>query len=57
MCLVCVLQLYNKLSADELQRFALLVKAWHTELSFPHFINSVLDLYGTERTYLLVGRY
>jgi len=48
-------KLYNKLNAEELQRFALLVKSWHSELSFPDFINSVLELYGPERQYLLVG--
>jgi hypothetical protein len=48
-------KLYNKLNADELQRFALLVKAWHNDLSFPDFCNSVLDLYGPDRKYLLIG--
>jgi len=43
------------LNAEELQRFALLVKAWHSELSFPDFINSILELYGDERKYLLLG--
>jgi len=53
---MCAVQLYNKLNAEELQRFALLVKSWHSELSFPDFINSVLELYGPERQHLLVGR-
>jgi hypothetical protein len=48
-------KLYNKLNPEELQRFALLVKAWHTDLSFPDFCSGVLELYGPDRKYLLVG--
>jgi len=47
------------LNAEELQRFALLIKAWQgtpSELSFPDFINSVVELYGVERKHLLVGK-
>jgi len=48
------------LNADELQRFALLIKSWQgppSELSFADFLNSVVELYGVERNYLLVGMY
>lgn len=48
-------KLYTKLSASELQEFALLVKAWHTNMTFPDFCQRVLDLYGSDRRHLLVG--
>lgn len=48
-------KLYTKLSASELQEFALLVKAWHTNMTFPDFCQRVLDLYGPDRRHLLVG--
>ena len=59
--MLCCLQLYNKLNAEELQKFALLIKAWQgpqqpSELSFADFLSSVAELYGAERNYLLVGQ-
>lgn len=46
-------KLYTKLNSEELQQFAMLVKAWHTDLPFPEFCNKVRDLYGPDRKYLL----
>lgn len=46
-------KLYKKLNNEELQRFAMLVKAWHTDLLFSEFCNKVRDLYGPDRKHLL----
>lgn len=46
-------KLYTKLNSEELQQFAMLVKAWHTDLPFPEFCNKVRDLYGPDRKHLL----
>lgn len=48
-------KLYTKLSASELQEFAMLIKSWHTNLIFSEFCQQVLNLYGSERRHLLVG--
>ena len=50
-------QLFDKLNADELRRFAFLVKAWHSSMPFKEFCDKVLDLYGPERKYLLEGEF
>ena len=49
------LQLHTKLNADELRRFAQLLKAWQTNLPFADFCDRVLELYGHDRKYLLSG--
>ncbi|XP_074643773.1 cerebral cavernous malformations protein 2 homolog [Tubulanus polymorphus] len=48
-------RLHTKLSADELRCFAMLLKAWHTDLPFNEFCQKVLELYGDDRKYLLTG--
>ncbi|XP_064624893.1 cerebral cavernous malformations protein 2 homolog [Lineus longissimus] len=48
-------RLHTKLTADELRQFALLLKAWHTDMPFHQFCQNVLDLYGPDRKHLLSG--
>ena len=50
------LQLYKKLSNEELQMFAALVKKWrNNSISFPEFCDKILELYGPPRKHLLAG--
>lgn len=48
-------KLYTKLAASELQEFAMLIRSWHTDMTFSEFCQKVLNLYGSERRHLLVG--
>lgn len=48
-------RLHTKLSAEELCQFAMLLKAWHTDLPFQDFCDKVLSLYGSGRKHLLAG--
>jgi len=48
-------KLQTKLNVGELQQFAQLLRAWHTGIPFHEFCDKVLELYGPERKYLLLG--
>lgn len=53
MC-VCV-QLRNKLSAVELQQFAVLLREYRLGSNIDQFCGELLRLYGDQRKFLLLG--
>lgn len=51
----CV-QLRNRLSALELQHFAVLLREYRLHSNIQHFCSELLRLYGDQRKFLLLGK-
>lgn len=49
------MQIRNKLSAVELQQFAVLLREYRLGSNIDHFCSELLRLYGDSRKFLLLG--
>lgn len=54
-CVCVCAQLRNKLSAVELQQFALLLREYRLGSNIDQFCSELLRLYGDQRKFLLLG--